>query len=107
MKKLIGKIMSHATSKKVLWIIMLGFVAFSVYVLYLEKLGMDTSGLQFFFGKWVNLVMIELLLYSGKATLEKTKFVDSTINKLTESIGLDITTNGTLETVADELNGKK
>ena len=103
MKKLISKIMSHATSKKVLWIIIIGFVAFTVYIVYLLKLGIDTSGLQFFFGKWANLVMIELLLYSGKASLEKTKFVDSTIDTVVESMGL----TNTLEDVAHDMNGKK
>ena len=96
------KIVKHSTSKKVLWIVVLIFIIATVAMFTFAYNGIDISILDNAYGWISKALFFELLFYSGKATLEKTKFVDSTIDALKASTGL----SGVMEDVASEMNTK-
>jgi hypothetical protein len=114
MKKLFKKILKYATSKKLLWIVNIIFVSCILAMGYLFIKGYEIQQLEFIFSWVAKGWMFELFLYSGKATIEKTKLVNTIVDKglknITKSMGIEIdlsdSNNSILEEVADDMNTK-
>jgi len=110
MKKLLTKALKYATSKKLLWVVVMGFGLYTALLIYLVTKQIDISQLEFSYGWVAKGFIFELILYSGKATIEKTQLVNTTIETIGKSIGLDINTTNKpslMEDVAHDMNGKK
>ncbi len=86
MKNFIMSIVKSATSKKLLWIVVILFVSASIAMYVLNQLGTDIMPLQQTYDGIKDIFIWEIVIYSGKATVEKTDLVKEKINQVMENI---------------------